>query len=198
MVTLERHGLITVLKPHFLPQRLRSTNISSKIIIVNIVTTMLRFNLYLMSGQGASGLRASSVWGALAAGREREGELATTSLWNLNSTPNSPLFSFPVPSPERPGELAGRLRCQVLTDHPLPGWALDCCVHTFSVNSEAIHCFVYHNLLLPQRFKISSDKAKYSNSVHSYIVYPKCEPHFYDVNTQDLSTRAPGVNNPID
>ena len=106
--------------------------------------------------------------------------------------------SFSRPPPEWPEELARKLRCQVLTDHPLPGWALNWCVHTFSINSEAIHCFAYDNLLLPQRFKIASDKAKYCNSVESYIVYPRSEPHFYDVNTQDLSTRAPGVYSPID
>jgi len=32
-----------------------------------------------------------ALWGALAAGREKEGELATTALWSLNSTPNSPV-----------------------------------------------------------------------------------------------------------
>ena len=155
-----------------------------------------------------------ALWGALAAGREKEGELATTALWNLNSTPNSPvdprrlscqifanqgeaetsanvnkhvlrvmtsmpissspisishrLFrcrysnsrkvvasspSFSRPPPEWPKELARKLRCQVLTDHPLPEWALDCCVHTFSINSEAIHCFAYDNLLLPPTFQ---------------------------------------------
>ena len=32
-----------------------------------------------------------ALCGALAAGQEKEGELATTSLWNLNSTPSCPV-----------------------------------------------------------------------------------------------------------